>query len=300
MLTRRESRAVTLQTLFILDFKKSDDIDKFYEYTLSDFFDAKEDDGKVVERIKKDEYSFNLLNSVFEKKDTLDEIIKKAASDWPLEKISLIDKNILRIGIYELLFNKEKIPAPVAIDESILLSKSFNPSDSSHKFISGVLGSVLEASGIEEDESRKWVKKEYEGKYGFLPYFKDGKKIKVGLVLNIFEKWTLPKGSAKGDFKNENEAILEVAKRKLNIIGEVKEKIGGHTYSAGIINDKRVIKNIQYFLLEVKNKNDVKLNPKLQGLNKIEFFDLDKIKNIDTYEDVLPLFEKAGRILEKK
>lgn len=79
MLTRRESRAVTLQTLFILDFKKSEDFEKYYEYTLSDFFDAKEDDGKVLERIKKDEYSFNLVKNILEKKDVLDEIIKKAA-----------------------------------------------------------------------------------------------------------------------------------------------------------------------------------------------------------------------------
>ncbi|EFK96051.1 NusB antitermination factor [sediment metagenome] len=66
-----------------------------------------------------------------------------------------MDKNILRLGIYELLFGKEKVPAPVAINEAIVLSKSFNTKETSDKFIAGVLASVLEASGIDEDESRK-------------------------------------------------------------------------------------------------------------------------------------------------
>jgi N utilization substance protein B len=155
MITRRESRAIALQTLFNLDFKDKENYKESYEYTLSDFFDAKEDDGKEIERIKKDEYSYNLVEKIIEKKDILDEIIKKAAPEWPLNKIPLVERNILRIGIYELLFGEEKIPAPVAVNESIVLSKLFNIKEGSDNFIAGVLGSVLEASGIDEDESRK-------------------------------------------------------------------------------------------------------------------------------------------------
>jgi len=81
MLTRRESRAVTLQTLFYLDFKSETNYEEFYKYTLEDFFDAKEERGKVVERVEKDDYSFNLGKNILEKKDVLDEIIKKAAPD---------------------------------------------------------------------------------------------------------------------------------------------------------------------------------------------------------------------------
>jgi transcription termination factor NusB len=81
MTTRRESRAIALQTLFNLDFQKSDNYQEVYEYALSDFFDAKEEDGKEIERIKKDEYSYNLVKNILEKKDVLDEIIKKAAPD---------------------------------------------------------------------------------------------------------------------------------------------------------------------------------------------------------------------------
>jgi len=300
MLTRRESRAVTLQTLFYLDFKNETNYEEFYKYTLEDFFDAKEERGKEVKRVEKDDYSFNLGKNILKKKDILDEVIKKAAPDWPLEKISFIDKNILRLGIYELLFNKEKIPVPVAINESIILSQNFNTKEGSDKFIAGVMGSVLEASGIEEDESRKWVEKEQKSKFGFMPYFidEDG-GVKVGLVFNIFNKWTLPKGSVKGSFKNEEDAVRDIAKRKLNAEGNLKDNIGGHSYSAGIFNDKRVIKNINYFLFELTNKDEVKISPKLEGLNEIKFFDLKELKNVDTYEDILPLFEKAGKILSK-
>jgi hypothetical protein len=132
-----------------------------------------------------------------------------------------------------------------------------------------------------------------------MPYYIENGKVMVGLVFNIFNKWTLPKGSVKGVFKTEADAVLDIAKRKLNIDGVVKESIGGHKYSAGIVNDKRVIKNINYFLLEVKNKDEVKLSPKLEGLSEVKFFDLEELESIDTYEDVLPLFENARKILKK-
>ena len=81
MLTRRESRAVALQTLFNLDFEKSDNLDRAYKYVIDDFFDAKEDDGKKVERIEKDEYSYNLVEKILEKKEELDKIIQKHATE---------------------------------------------------------------------------------------------------------------------------------------------------------------------------------------------------------------------------
>jgi len=142
MLTRRESRAVALQTLFNLDFEKSDNLDRAYKYVIDDFFDAKEDDGKKVERIEKDEYSYNLVEKILEKKEELDKIIQKHATEWPLDKISLVNKNILRIGIYELIYSDD-VPNPVAVNEAIELSKKFNVKESSNKFIAGVMGSVF-------------------------------------------------------------------------------------------------------------------------------------------------------------
>ncbi len=298
MITRRESRGIALQTLFYNDFKQDKEWKDNYEYALSDFFDAKEDDGKKVERIKKDEYSFNLVKNVLEKKTLLDDIIKKAAVDWPLEKISIINRNILRIGIFELLFDKE-IPTAIAANEAIILSKIFNNSEKDDQFISGVLGAVSEAAGF-DDESKKRIEKEKKIKYGFLPFVEKNKKIKIALVYNIFGKWTLPKGSINQEFPNEAEAIRAIAKDKFNIEGEVLEKIGGHTYSAGIVNDKKIIKTINYFLLKVSNLDQIKLNPKLEGLTEIKFFNFDEIDGLEIYDDIKGFINNAKKILEKK
>ena len=91
-----------------------------------------------------DDSSFmgELFLGVVKKKTIIDEIIEKAAPDWPIEKISVVDRNILRLGLYELLFgDRTQVPPKVAINESIELAKSFGGENSS-KFINGVLGGV--------------------------------------------------------------------------------------------------------------------------------------------------------------
>lgn len=74
--------------------------------------------------------------------DEIDKIIEKAAPEWPIEKISKVDLVILRIAISEIVFG-EKTPVKVAIDEAVELAKEFG-NDTSHKFVNGVLGTVVE------------------------------------------------------------------------------------------------------------------------------------------------------------
>ena len=84
----------------------------------------------------------------------LDKIIEKAAPEWPIEQITIIDRNVLRIGLYELLFSKkEEVPPKVAINEAIELSKSFG-GENSGKFVNGVLGTVYELI-LEKKEKKK-------------------------------------------------------------------------------------------------------------------------------------------------
>ena len=299
MMTRRESRIIALQTLFYLDFKGEVSFEEAYSYALEDFFDSKRDEGVEVEKIEKEDFSYNLSKNVWKKKDVLDEVIKKSAKEWPLEKISLVNKNILRIGIYELLFEEEKIPVPVIVNEAIVLSKIFNLEEGAHAFISGVLGTIVEISDLAGDNKRLRVEKEEIYKFGFLPFYKDGKKIKLGFVFNIFGKWALPKGSIKEVAKNEEEAVRKIAKEKLNAEGNLKETIGSNTYSAGIVNDKKVIKTIRYFLFEVSNPKEIKLNKKLEGLTEFKFFDIDEADNLDTYDDIKEMLKKSKKILIK-
>ena len=86
------------------------------------------------------EFTKGIVGGVLEQLETIDTTIRTFAPDWPLEKITTIDRNILRIGVYELLYNFE-IPSKVAINEAIELAKSFG-GDSSGRFVNGVLGAV--------------------------------------------------------------------------------------------------------------------------------------------------------------
>ncbi len=86
------------------------------------------------------EFATGMVKGILEQQTTIDGTISTFAPDWPIEKITTIDRNILRIGVYELLYNLE-IPSKVAINEAIELAKSFG-GDSSGRFVNGVLGAV--------------------------------------------------------------------------------------------------------------------------------------------------------------
>jgi N utilization substance protein B len=73
-------------------------------------------------------------------RDEIDRSVKKFAPAWPLEQIAMIDRNILRLAIFEILFDN-KVPVKVAVSEAVELAKAFG-SESSGKFVNGVLGSV--------------------------------------------------------------------------------------------------------------------------------------------------------------
>lgn len=108
------------------------------------------------------EFIWRLANGVKENISKIDAIIERAAPEWPIEQISAIDRNLLRLGLYELLFgNREEVPPKVAINEAIELAKSFG-SDSSSRFINGVLGTVYREIGEpgKEHPSRHGKKEE--------------------------------------------------------------------------------------------------------------------------------------------
>jgi len=88
------------------------------------------------------EFVWKLIKEVVEHLPQIDKIIGKAAPEWPIEQITIIDRNVLRIGLYELLYeNKEEVPPKVAINEAIELAKTFG-GENSGKFVNGVLGTV--------------------------------------------------------------------------------------------------------------------------------------------------------------
>ncbi len=150
MANRHLSRSIVMQTLYEWDFNNHNDskIDEILERNLEEFGPGLEDSQFVR----------SLLQGVLENKEKIDEIIVKTAPEWPLEQINLVDRNVLRIGIFELLLgNREEVPPKVAINEAIELAKSFG-GEASGKFINGVLGTIYRAigePGKEEGSPRK-------------------------------------------------------------------------------------------------------------------------------------------------
>src|SRR3990167_9265436 len=139
MASRHLSRSVAMQSLYEWDFRgrKDDMLSEVVERNITEFAAGMEDTTFI----------HDLVDGVIKHIAELDKIIEKAAPQWPLEQIAVVDRNVLRIGLYELLFGKrDEVPPKVAINESIELAKSFG-GESSGKFVNGVLGTVYREIG---------------------------------------------------------------------------------------------------------------------------------------------------------
>jgi N utilization substance protein B len=139
MANRHLSRSIAMQSLYEWDFKGKDSkqLKEIVDKNIKEFGPGLEDSDFV----------WQIINGVVEYLPKLDKIIEKSAPEWPLEQITIVDRNVLRIGLYELLFsNRDEVPPKVAINEAIELAKTFG-GESSGKFINGVLGTVYREIG---------------------------------------------------------------------------------------------------------------------------------------------------------
>lgn len=154
MSNRHLARALTLQSLYEWDFHQGEpDSNTVLDRNILEF--APDLDEK--------EFAKKLVQGVMEHREEIDATITKFAPDWPLPKITTVDRNVLRIGTYELLYD-EAIPSKVAINEAIELAKTFG-GESSGKFVNGVLGAVYRdqlARGIEKVADKPKEKKDGE------------------------------------------------------------------------------------------------------------------------------------------
>lgn len=133
---RHLGRIVALQTLYEYEFRKesSDDSADVKEILSRNLerYETAIDDTKFVE---------TLVNGVLKEQEAIDEKIQPIAPDWPIEQIARVDRNILRMGVFELLHQADVVPPKVAINEAVELAKAFG-SDNSSKFVNGVLGTA--------------------------------------------------------------------------------------------------------------------------------------------------------------
>ena len=134
MASRHLSRSIAMQSLYEWDFYNKDkqELKEIAERNIKEFGPGLESDELVWE----------IVDGVVKNLTKLDKIISKAAPEWPVEQITIVDRNVLRIGLFELLYSDpKKVPPKVAINEAIELAKTFS-GENSGKFINGVLGTV--------------------------------------------------------------------------------------------------------------------------------------------------------------
>ncbi len=294
MANRHLSRSIVLQSLFEWDLNSVDkkEVHGVLSRNVEEFAPNKTDMP----------FMGRLLDGVLQKQSEIDLVIEKAAPEWPIDRISPVDRNILRLGLYELLFaDRGEVPAKVAINEAIELAKQFGGENSS-RFVNGVLGAVYKEIGEPgKDESSKRKKRDvpYEEMpidrlAGAVVYAEDGGQIYLALVHDIFGHWTLSKGGIGAD-----EDLFAGAQRKIKEeIGldiEVEAELGKNEYVASQPERGKVRKQVNYVLARASHQ-ELTLEKK-GGLDGAQWFRVADILELNFYEDILPIVTKAVTML---
>ncbi len=313
MLNRHLSRSIVLQTLFEWDFKEEEKTNIFdiLDYNLKEFAIISEENL----------FAKSLITGILKEKENLDNIIQQAAPQWPIDKISIVDRNILRIGIYELLFSdKQEVPPKVAINEAIELAKAFG-GENSGKFVSGVLGTIYKELGeprkyeTTKDKPKKDFKDDEDIKNlplqelgGAIIYTeKEGKTLLV-FVHNVFGFWTLVKGT-KEKGETLEECVRREAKEGTGLDVVVEGKVNSNEYVATLYEEdstqeggSRTRRKVTYFLAKADfNILELEENGGERGtLDDVRWFELSKIDEIGTYEDLRPIINKGVELIKSQ
>jgi len=262
---------LTVQILYEWDFKK----DKFEKIT----------ERMIAETAEKIDPDFitTLVKGVVENVGDIDKIIGETAPEWPVDQIAVIDKTVLRIGIYELLFSRD-VPPKAVINEAVELGKEFG-SESSGKFINGVLGTIYRNSDF-------YVEEEEEVSAGAVIFKEVDGKIKFVLILNPYNKWSFPKGRVE-EGETWQETALREAKEEtgletleiIDFLGEIK-----YSSTKEIVTENQETKQVPIkktvYLYLVKT-SDGKLSPSKSegGILAAKWYDAKAAEAIIGYEN---------------
>lgn len=297
MANRHLSRSIVLQSLFEWDFRGRDDkeIPGIIGRNVKEFAPGMADTSFVE----------TLLRGVVAKQAELDDIIAKAAPDWPIDKISPVDRNVLRVGLYELIFSdRSEVPAKVAINEAIELAKTYG-GDTSGRFVNGVLGAVYKELGEPGKDKTPVKKRKAEVPYEQMPvqhlggavvYGKNGGEIYMAFVHDVFGHWTLTKGKIADGVSPRDGTIAKV-KEEIGLEVTVKSDLGENEYIANDPELGKVRKQVHYYLAESPFAKLVLA--KKPGLDDAKWFKLSDILDLNFYDDILPIVTKAVTILSE-
>lgn len=293
MSTRHIARTLALQTLFELDIKEdlgtSGDVAKEI---------IKRNQEEFGEGLKDLTFANILVTECLARRITIDDIITRAAPDWPLEKIGTVDRNVLRIGLCELLFgDRSQVPPKVAIDEAIELAKAYG-GETSGKFVNGVLGAIYKEMGEpDKDQTTKKADRTQMPKeqlVGAVVVSEDKGKTQIGLVHDVFGYWTLTKGHVEGEGSVDELAVKKI-KEEIGIDVTLAETLGENEYIANKPEQGKVLKHVKYYLAKAKF-TPLALQKK-GGLDDAKWFPVEELKSLRMYDDIRPMINKALAII---
>jgi N utilization substance protein B len=301
MSNRHLARSVVLQVLFERDQSKERLTTEECFGRLSGYakeFGARESDMPFMK---------TLVQTALDKQREIDDVIVRAAPEWPLERIAAIDRNILRLGLTELLFaDRTQVPAKVAINEAIELAKTFG-STSSGRFVNGVLGAVyieLGEPGKNEGTARKQpgnkpIKMPTEHLAGAVVYARNGADTYLAFVHDIFGHWTISKGKIEAGEDVRAGAVREI-KEEMGLDIKIVEELGVNEYTA---NDSKIEggkkrKRVTYFLAEAPF-SELRLGPS-GGLDDAQWFPLSAVGDLNFYDDTLKIIVPAINALARR
>ena len=299
MANRHLARSIVLQSLFEWDFRDRTDgsLESAVARNAEEFSPGSSDVSFMQE----------LALGVAKKRPEIDTIIVKAAPDWPLDKISNVDRNILRVGLYELLFaDREEVPAKVAINEAIELAKSFG-GENSGKFVNGVLGSVYKEMG---EPGKDAVSKKKDDKFniplekmpivklgGAVVYAKHEGDIYLALVHDVFGRWTLSKGTLD-EGEDVKEGTIRKVKEEIGIDVEILKQIDANEYVATHPEKGKLRKQVTYLL--AKATFEPLTLKESGGLDTVQWFKLEELEGLNFYDDMMPIIDKALKLIPSK
>jgi len=297
MANRHLSRSIVLQSLFEWDLNGLEKraVHDVLERNVAEFAPNKTDTP----------FMSRLLDGVMGKQTEIDLVIEKAAPEWPIDRISPVDRNILRLGLFELLFaDRSEVPAKVAINEAIELAKQFG-GDNSSRFVNGVLGAVYKEIG-EPGKDEQGTKRKKQVSFEDMPiqrlsgavvYAEHEGQMYLALVHDIFGHWTLSKGKIEAGETVEDGAKREL-KEEIGLDITIEAELGNNEYVASNPELGKVRKQVHYYLARAEY-TELVLEQK-GGLDDAKWFKVAEILDLNFYEDILPIVTKAITMLVAK
>lgn len=288
MASRHLSRALVLQTLF-----ESDLMGALVLGTARSVLErnAKEFTLGASDRA----FADTLLTGVLAKMPEVDAVIEKAAPQWPLAQIAPIDRNVLRIGLYELLFgDRTSVPPKVALNEAIELAKSFG-GEQSGKFVNGVLGTVYRDLGEPDKDARQKAVESSEALAGAVVLSELHGVPVLGLVHDVFQRWTLPKTKIEpGEFTDH--AALRAIQNELGITADLVRPLGEHTYTAHDPSRGAIVRTVSYFLARASEAPPLTCTV-CDGIVEVRWVPVDELEGLPLYADLRGMIHEALRDL---